>query len=335
MTDTYRVMSNDNDEVERVFEAQLTAGNKAKSRLGRCFDFIVCKHSASPMLVLIDLLFFFSTLWLYIDIVVALGAASLLADEGAWWLYALLAIPLVLQWILIVLRIRYACTKDLARAQLDWHLTHMIRPLNILIVNGMAGSAFLLLLPLYGAALMIKNGDPVPPLSIGVVAAFWHITAATPSSVFFTITFALASLANWRVGRVHYNAVKTWAALAEQRPSISAVDEFLTTSSPSGTLDLAALANEGQEMVHRTPQASFAAPAKQSEAHASNTFTAQFTYDKDYNNGKPRPTGSRKKRRGEKHKTLGVKVLPALDRSTHSGGAKEDQWGHVYSAAKD
>lgn len=304
MTETYRVMASAVDDNDAV-HVQTVPSNRL-----RCTNWLLCNFFSPFIALSADLLLFAMTIWLYADIFQALVLMHMITAGNGWWFYPVLIAPLIFQWSCIVLRIRYACAKqNNERSRIDWHLLQAARPHFVMMVNGIAVSVFLFVMPLYGTALSLEVPNR---LTVAWSLQMWQVTADTPSSIAFTVTFFLSTYINWRLSAYHTGIVKHYILTHQGRPPVGAslgaqMNAFAGARGTAGQT----------ETVGMLPGKSL--------------FTIRDEVVDD-DNGKPRPKGTNGKsrpkasgntRKGDAFKTVrpgSASGSGALDHATRSAG---------------
>lgn len=311
--------SGEGDDIDMIVSSAIE--RRMPTRRDRCLDFVLCRRNSAMMLVLLDVAYLVSTIWTFADIIVVLSNHGILGFGGDWWFYIVLGIPVLLQIVGIIMRLRYAFSRSAAHADIDWQLRHVSRPLTMIAINGLAFDVYLFTLPLYASALLNENdGQSLGSVGVAEFGAMWNAAMIRPSNIAFTIFFIVLMFCNWRVSSKHRWRVKAyvahlktnsdnWERLQEARPMSPVPDGRPSYGTATEMLPMHTatfVPSESKTQLFGTDRRI---------AEARTTFVAEVSHDDDYNNGKP-PPGGKKRAHKSKRQTDRARAVAATGAST-------------------
>jgi hypothetical protein len=313
--------SGEGDDIDAIVADHYERRNPTRRQ--RCLDFMLCRHNSAMLLVLLDLAYLISTIWTFADIIVVLSAHNVLGFGGDWWFYIVLGVPVLLQLIGIIMRLRYAFSGSAAHADIDWQLRHVSRPLTMIAINGIAFDVYLFALPLYASALLEDaNGSELGSVGVVEFGAMWNAAMIRPSNIAFSILFIVLMLANWRVSSKHRWRVKAYVAhLKNNSDNWERLQDVRPTGMPPATDGRPTYGTATEMMPMQT--ATMVLPESKTQlfgterriAEARTTFVAEVDHDDDYNNGKP-PAGGKKRAHKSKRNVDRARAVAATGVST-------------------
>lgn len=232
---SYKSFADDND--VRTSEALALESEAAdlryKSRVARCCNFVFCRYNSSAMLVAVDLVVFGVDIWSFASLI---RAAVTQSSSIPWWIYTVQVIPLALQLLLVLGRIRYVYSGASEANNANWHLRHISSPFVATIIGLVSVAAFLFSAPLC-------TSTSLPPGEQSFVA-LWQLVGTMPSSIAFLIAFAVSAFCNWRVSSKHRWRIKCYIialqgqslAMKERSNATQTMAHDIITSSRMGTI---------------------------------------------------------------------------------------------------
>lgn len=360
MSQTYQTVDEDSSDTDNNSENTLGEALRPEeiSRCARCMDFCCCRQNRGTFaLVVVDLLYLASTVWMFGDVVLALFSQHVLGHGGEWWFYVIMSIPPLMQVFCVMARIRYVLMFEKNKLNVDWHLRHVSRPITVSVVNGLAFDAYLFALPLYAAALLQKD---VGTMTISEFANMWRITTLQPSSMAFNITYLVVTFVNWRVSAKHRWLLKVyigklrsksrqWDRECEYRLAAANSTSVYSRPAPQAHMAeqradlLARVAPNSPRQTLRSLSDRSGAAAELRVVHTSETFVPEQSLDSYAGDKNRRPRGKKHKSssRSSSNKTNRKTILntrgadhtssrtsqTSLDDSVHSrGGVDNEKW---------